>query len=111
SPTGPKNLVGIAFKDNEKKILRALVGLRENQNKQNTWIRFNKLDSAPFIAKNGKIHIKMWYNYQTLENVVFFGKDQLPLIMDQEIEITDNKIEIPVTIDEWDAVLIELSAP
>lgn len=109
--TGPKNLVGIAYKDDNKKNIRALVGLRDTVKEQNTLLTFSNLDSAPYILDNGKVHLKMWYNYQTEGNVDSFGSELLPLIMDMEVEIVDNKIEIPVKISQWDAVLVELSKP
>lgn len=109
--TGPENLVGIAYKDEDKGVLRALVGLRDTKKTQNTLISFNNLDSAPYTSSNGETHVKMWYNYQTETSVDSFGSQYLPLIMDQEVEIIDGKIEIPITIYEWDAVLIELSRP
>ena len=53
----------------------------------------------------------MWYNYQTEVSVSKYGSAELPLIMDKTVEIVDGKIEIPVTLDEWDAVLIEIAKP
>lgn len=110
SPTGSQNLVGLTYKDEHKKVLRSLVGLRDTKKKQNALITFNNLQTSPYIATNGKTRVKMWYNHQTRDAVEAFGSESLPLIMDEVVEIVDNKIEIPVTIDEWDAVLIELSS-
>jgi hypothetical protein len=110
--SGSKNLVGIAFKDSGNKVLRAVIGLRDTKNKQqNSHIVFNNLDVAPYLALAGKIHVKMWYNYQTQYDVSYFGTDSLPKIIDADYEIIDNKINILATIDQWDAVLIELSKP
>lgn len=110
TPTGSENLVGIAYKDDNKKVLRSLVGLRDTKTQQNTLITFNNLNTAPYVTKNGKTRVKMWYNHQTETAVDAYGSESLPLMMDEEIEVINNKIEIPVTIDQWDAVLIELSA-
>lgn len=109
--TGSENLVGIAFRDDTKKVVRALVGLRDGLNEQNALLSFTNLNSTSYIAENGKTRLKMWYNYQTQGNVTAFGSDFLPLIMDEEVEIVDGRIEIPVRIHKWDAVLIELSSP
>lgn len=109
--TGSENVIGIAYKDESKGVLRSLVGLRDTKKKQNTVITFNNLNYAPYISQNGKTHIKMWYNYQTEVSVSKYGSAELPLIMDKTVEIVDGKIEIPVTLDEWDAVLIEIAKP
>ncbi|MGO3195393.1 MAG: hypothetical protein ACTIKE_15360 [Sphingobacterium sp.] len=111
TPSGSENFVGVAFKDDNQQVLRAIVGLRDTKGKQNSQIVFNNLDAAPYISDNGKTHLKVWYNHQTQYDVSGFGTDSLPKIMDMEVEIYNNKINIPVSIDQWDAVLIELSKP
>lgn len=111
SPTGSEALVGVAFRDDDKEVVRAIVGLRDTKKKQHSEIVFNHLDKTPYIASQGKVHVKMWYNHQTEYAVEAFGSKSLPLIVDQEIDMIDQAIKIPVTIDEWDAVLIELSKP
>lgn len=108
-PTGSKNLVGIAYRDDSKRVLRSLVGLRDTFNKQDILLSFTNLDSIPYFIENGKIRLKMWYNYQTERNVTAFGCEYLPLITDENMEIVNGKINIPVTIDKWDAILVELS--
>lgn len=109
--TGSENLVGISYRDDEKQVIRSLVGIRDTKKEQNALLVFDNLNSTPYISENGKVHLKMWYNYQTENNVESFGSEYLPLIMDTEVEIVNNKIEIPVRIYEWDAVLVELSKP
>src|SRR5690606_28250731 len=54
TPTGSENLVGIAYKDDNKKVLRSLVGLRDTKTQQNTLITCNNLNTAPYVTKNGK---------------------------------------------------------
>src|SRR5690606_24119611 len=53
TPTGSKNLTGLAYKDESKKVLRSLVGLRDTKKQQKTLITFNNLNTAPYISTGG----------------------------------------------------------
>jgi hypothetical protein len=110
--SGSANLVGIAFRNTGKQVVRAIVGTRDTKSKQqNSHIAFSDLQAVPYVTDLGKVHVKVWYNYQTKFDVGYFGADSLPKIIDADYEIINNKIDIKLTIDQWDAVLIELSKP
>ena len=110
--SGSANLVGVAFRNTGKEVVRAIVGTRDTKSKQqNSHIVFSDLQAVPYVTDLGKVHVKVWYNYQTKFDVGYFGADSLPKIIDADYEINNNKIDIKLTIDQWDAVLIELSKP
>ena len=112
TPSGSQNLVGVMYRDSIKQVIRGIIGLRDTKSKQqNCHIVINNLSATPYISSAGKVRVRMWYNYQTQFNVSHYGVDSLPKIIDEEYQIINNKIDIVTSIDQWDAVLIELSKP
>lgn len=109
--SGSKDLVGLAFRDDDQKIIRAMIGGRDPLgNQKNKTFQLTNLNALTGLVNNGKVHVKIWYNYQTKDAVADYGDPFLPLIMNKELIVEDNKIDIPININQWDALLIEVSA-
>jgi hypothetical protein len=119
-PTGTNLMAGIAFRDDSKKDITAIIAprnglsnLQYNNLKTNGYdIMFANIKKLSGLVMDGKVHVKAWRNKQTKEVVKRMGSSKLPLILDEDIKIHNNNLLIHYGIQGiWNAMLIKISPP
>lgn len=117
SNTGIRTLSGLAFRDDAKKEIKLIVGVRDSTtvigNQTDKSILVGNLNEIPGMVCKNKVHIKAWHNFQTQTAVNGYGTDSLPLVIDAYYMVNAANggsitIDKP-TIYKYGALLIEIT--
>lgn len=110
--SGNRDLVGLAFRDDDDKKIMLMIGVRDPLGTQkDRMLSLTNLDGLEGLIKNEKVHVKIWHNRQTRGVVSKYNDVDLPLIRDADMTVEGNKLSIPFNLPKWDALLIEITKP
>lgn len=115
SSTGISTLSGLAFRDDEKKEIKLMVGVRDNdsfKDQTDKSILIGNLNNLSGLVKGKKVHVNAWLNLQTKSVVEGYGTANLEKVIDADYVVDSSRggsifIDKP-KINKYAALLIEI---